>query len=438
MYDETVTEKETKPEALLIAVDDDSANDFEYMLDEMRSLIEACDMKVRDTIVQILENPNPATYVGKGKLEEVRMNVDAFDVEYVIFADNLSPAQLKNITNEINCAVFDRTGLILEIFARRARTIEARLQVESANLQYMLPRLVGMRTSLGRQGGASGSMSNKGQGEKQIELDRRHIEKRLHELNRELESIEHDRKVQRARRSKNHTKSVALVGYTNAGKSTIMNYLLKDTNVKEEKQVFEKDMLFATLDTTVRRIESDDNKDFLLTDTVGFVSNLPHGLVKAFRSTLDEVRYADLLLVVLDVSDKYCMEQLEVTQNTLSELECMDIPKIFVLNKVDRQEVADADENYAAPPKVLKESTTIRVSARTGYNMEELVHIIKNELYRDNETATFLIPYTNGDLINLINSEGHVLATEYIEEGTRICADVPGWVFGRIKQYIAQ
>lgn len=424
--------------AILVAVDDGSNKDFNYMIDEMINLIDACDMSVRETFVQVLDNPHPATYVGKGKLEEVRMNVDAFDVDYVIFADNLSPAQLKNITNGLNCAVLDRTGLILEIFARRAKTIEARLQVEAANLQYMLPRLVGMRTSLGRQAGASGSMSNKGQGEKQLELDRRHIEKRISELNRELDSIEHDRMIQRSRRSKNHTKSVALVGYTNAGKSTIMNYFLKSVEAREEKHVFEKDMLFATLDTTVRRIESDDNKNFLLTDTVGFVSNLPHGLVKAFRSTLDEVKYADLLLLVLDSSDKYCMEQLAVTEETLRELGCIDIPKIYVLNKVDiTSGEADGDNSLKSVlPKSLTENTTVKISAKTGYNMEELVSVIKNELYRDNEIATFLIPYTRGELLNLISSEGHVLETEYLEEGTKVCADVPSWVYGKVSEFL--
>ena len=278
--------KEELQRAILVGVCLDSDNsDYLHAMEELRELAKACEMEVVAIIEQNMASPNPATYVGSGKVQEIAETVNQLEADYVIFEDTLSPSQLKNVQKEINASVMDRTNLILEIFSRRAKTREARLQVESANLQYILPRLVGMRESLGRQGGASGSMSNKGSGEKQIELDRRRIEKRISELRRELEAIEHDRQVKRGKRMQSAVPQVSLVGYTNAGKSTLLNRMLGRYVGKEEKKVMEKDMLFATLDTTVRRIAFENHKDFLLSDTVGFISHLPHTLVKAFHST---------------------------------------------------------------------------------------------------------------------------------------------------------
>lgn len=412
--------------AVLVAVDDGSSADFEYSVEEMKNLIEACDMEVVETVIQSMANPNPTTYIGTGKLEELRGIADFEDADYCIFADNLSPAQLNNITDGVDTAVLDRTGLILEIFARRAKTREARLQVESANLQYMLPRLVGMRKSLGRQAGASGSLSNKGQGEKQLELDRRHIERKISELNRELKSIEHDRSVQRAQRVKKHIPQVALVGYTNAGKSTLMNRLLSLNEADEEKLVFEKDMLFATLDTTVRRIDFQDNKNFLLSDTVGFISNLPHGLVKAFRSTLEEAVRADLLLIVLDASDPHINEEREITEATLKALECDGIPRIYVMNKCDKL--------ILVPENVLRPERRAYISAKQGTGLDELIAMIKDVLYKSNEIIEMVIPYNKGAALDLINREGTVLETEYRAEGTYIKADVPAHIAGKLKK----
>lgn len=420
----SLLEKKEKSGVILVAVDDGTTPDFEYMLDEMRALIEACDMEVLASVVQNLSNPNPGTYLGKGKIEELKSLAQMLDADKAVVADNLSPAQLKNLTDMADVSVLDRTGLILEIFAKRAKTREARLQVESANLHYMLPRLVGMRASLGRQGGASGSMSNKGQGEKQIELDRRHIERKITEVNRELEHIEHDRAVQRSLREKNNIPCVALVGYTNAGKSTLMNTLLAKTSADAEKLVFEKDMLFATLDTTVRKIEIEDNKNFLLSDTVGFVSNLPHNLVKAFRTTLDEVRYADLLLIVLDASDKNAPIQREVTEDTLKKLDCGDIPRIYVMNKCDRLDFV--------PSGSPGDETRVYISAKSGAGLEELLDKIKEVVYAGNKVIEVLIPYSKGALVDLINREGHVIEMEYKPEGTFIKADVPEWLVGKI------
>lgn len=422
-YYENYTD-EKKLTAIIVAVDDNSISDFDYSLSEMKRLVEACDMVVKDVVVQVLPNPNPGTYVGSGKLQEIKILAEALEIDYCIVAENLSPAQLKNITDEVDVAVLDRTGLILEIFARRAKTREARLQVESANLQYLLPRLVGMRKSLGRQAGASGSLSNKGQGEKQLELDRRHIERRITEVRRELDSINHDRDVQRALRQKNQMPCVAMVGYTNAGKSTLMNRLLANQNAEDDKKVFEKDMLFATLDTTIRRIDCSDNKSFLLSDTVGFVSNLPHGLVKAFRTTLSEACLADLLLIVVDSADPYVKEQLDVTETTLKELGCSDIDRIYVYNKCDRLEIVPSITPY--------DETRVYISAKNGYGIENLLDEIKKALYKNNRLVEITIPYRDGGILDLLNREATVLETDYREDGIFVKADVSRKILGML------
>lgn len=411
--------------AILALVYDGRNEDFEYYTDEMINLIEASNMEVVAKTIQTLPNPNPATYVGSGKLKEIEELVDTLEANRLIIGDTLSPAQLRNIADLVSVPVTDRTGLILEIFAKRAGTREARLQVESANLKYMLPRLIGMRTTLGRQGGTSGSMSNRGQGEKQLELDRRHIERRISELDKELESIAHDREIQRGSRNRSNLPKVALVGYTNAGKSTLMNYFVNMSGVEEEKKVFEKDMLFATLDTTVRRVYTADKKDFLLSDTVGFVSNLPHSLIKAFRSTLEEAKFSDLLIIVLDAADAHNKEHRKVTEDTLRELECQDIPYIYAMNKADLLEDVVKYET--------RDDDLIYISAKTGLGIDRLIKKINETVYSDNEELELLIPYTMGEVVDLIKSNANVIKLEYLAEGTSIKADCPGWLAGKVK-----
>ena len=382
-------------------------------MSELRGLADACGLEVVASVVQNAAQITHATYIGSGKVVELKKEIEQHDADIVIFNEALTPMQMRNLEKELDTEVLDRTGLILQIFSSRARTREAKLQVESARLQYMLPRLVGMRASLSRQGGGSGRLSNKGAGEQKLELDRRRIEKRIAELRRELEIVERERSTQRSRRLRTGLTRVALVGYTNAGKSTVMNALLHycgtngmfgtvimsgagssvssvfsdsfsdstssssasdsrgavsafsnqsftsykqsrssasdsrgtnpvggtdntDDNQENNKQVFEADMLFATLDTSVRRIDAPGHIPFLLSDTVGFVSDLPHALVKAFRSTLDEVRYADLLLEVVDFSDPDYREQIEVTAKTLEEIGAGNIPVVYLYNKTEQ------------------------------------------------------------------------------------------------------
>ena len=428
MNENNNTQQENISRVLLVGVNVDDNPDFETSMEELESLAEACEMEVAAKIEQNLSSLNPAYYIGSGKVKEVQETVEQLDLDYVIFDETLSPSQLKNLQKEVGVPIMDRTNLILEIFSRRAKTREARLQVESANLQYMLPRLVGMREALGRQAGASGSMSNKGPGEKQIELDRRKIEKRISELRRELEAIEHDRNTQRKRRNDSSLPQVALVGYTNAGKSTLMNKMVETYVGKEEKMVVARDMLFATLDTTVRKINQNDRKDFLLSDTVGFISKLPHGLVKAFRSTLDEVRYADLLLQIVDASDEHYREHIQVTEETLRELGAEKIPCIYVMNKADlimaKEELPRIDGNK------------IFMSARDGIGLQELLQMIKKRVFSGNREGIFLIPYEKGEIVSYLNSNATVSSQEYLAEGVKLFVDCRESDYSKYREYL--
>ena len=324
---------------LLVGVDTGTEEDFAYSMDELKSLAEACNKQVVGVITQRMDTINKAFYIGSGKVLEVKELAAECEAEEVIFDNTLSPSQMRNLGRELSLPVLDRTNLILDIFALRAKTREAKLQVETARLQYMLPRLVGIHEALSRQGGASGSMSSKGAGEKMLELDRRKIEHRISEFKKELEDIAANRMTQRKKRSSSRIPQVALVGYTNAGKSTIMNHMVSRYGCNTRKTVLEKDMLFATLETSVRAIETGDNKSFFLVDTVGFIHKLPHSLIKAFQSTLEEVKYADLLVQVVDFSDEHYNQHMEVTAQTLKELGAGDIPQIIVYNKADKRQM---------------------------------------------------------------------------------------------------
>lgn len=365
---------ERKERALLLGVNLNDGEDFARSMQELGNLAEACGMEVAGQIVQNLPKLHMALYMGKGKLSEIQQFLEEEEVDVLIFDRSLSPSQMRNLQNMLDYPILDRTTLILEIFATRAKTREAKLQVESARLQYVLPRLTGMHKALSRQGGGSG-LSNKGAGEKKLELDRRRIEKRMAELRKELDKIAKERETQRKQRQGSGIPRVALVGYTNAGKSTLMNRMLDKYTRDASKKVLEKDMLFATLDTTVRRIRIGAKEEFLLSDTVGFIHQLPAGLVKAFRSTLEEAREADLLLHVLDYSDESYRKQREVTEETLTELGAGDIPVIYVYNKADR--CMEADQL-----PVIRDNR-IYMSAKTGAGIPELVELIRKNTRRE-------------------------------------------------------
>ena len=471
-------------------------------MSELKGLADACGLEVVSAVVQNAPQITHATYIGSGKVLELKKEIEEHDADIVIFNEALTPMQMRNLEKELDTEVLDRTGLILQIFASRARTREAKLQVESARLQYMLPRLVGMRASLSRQGGGSGRLSNKGAGEQKLELDRRRIEKRIAELRRELEVVERERTTQRNRRLRTGLTKVALVGYTNAGKSTVMNALLNYSStgsagaaggssngsaspasgrgtgsasgrgtgsadsrnsfddVRENtKQVFEADMLFATLDTSVRRIDAPGHIPFLLSDTVGFVSELPHALVKAFRSTLDEVRYADLLLEVVDFSDPDYREQIEVTAKTLEEIGAGNIPVVYLYNKTDlamaaeaglslsvsrtevlsRNDMTGTDEGQKAvrgeavrgdfptvksrpiPVKIpFRRGDILYLAAGKGIGIPDILSLIDSTLEEDRIECRFLVPYTKGGLLQEMRRLGVLLSEEYLPDGTEV------------------
>lgn len=399
---------------LLAGVDcEDNPDELERSMEELAGLARACYMEPVGMVTQNMDFINKGLYMGTGKVQELKEAAQMLDAGLIIFNDTLTPSQLRNLQEEIKKPVMDRTSLILDIFETRARTREAKLQVESAKLQYLLPRLVGMHEALTRQGGTSGSMSSRGAGEKKLELDRRRIEHRISELNRELKEISGEREVQRKKRQNSRLPLVALVGYTNAGKSTIMNAMIDRFMQDEEKKVLEKDMLFATLDTTVRRINTGNNKDFLLSDTVGFIHKLPHGLIQAFRSTLEEVKDADLLLQVVDCSDAHYREQMATTQETLKELGAGDIPMLIVFNKADKV------QDQIAYPRAGSEDR-IYISAKDADSLELLVKRILDRIYADFVEIHLLIPYEKGSIASYFMEEAQVQAVKYEEKGTRL------------------
>ena len=417
--------------ALIVGVNittDGKKGSFSLAMDEMMSLVKACGMEPVGRIEQNMEYANTATYIGSGKVDEVHEMVRALEADIVVFDNGLSPIQLRNLQRELDCPVMDRTTLILEIFSTRARTREAKLQVEVARLQYMLPRLVGLHDALSRQGGGSGAVSNKGAGEKKLELDRRRLEQRLTSMKRELEGIAGERETQRKKRAESGIPRVALIGYTNAGKSTIMNTLLSAYVEDEEKKVFAEDMLFATLDTTVRRIAPPNQNAFLLSDTVGFISNLPHNLVKAFRSTLDEVREADLLLQVVDYSDENYMEHIKVTEDTLKELGAETIPMLYLFNKADLCGMGE----FAA----VQGEDKIYMSAKSSNGIEALLSLIAGKLSGGYKDCTLMIPYKRGDITAYLNEHAVVHYMEYQEEGVFMEVNMSLIDIGRYKEFI--
>lgn len=392
---------------IIVGLNKDNQVDYTESMIELENLCEACDIQVVAHMVQNAKKINAKYYIGSGKLEELAYLRAVQEIDIVVFNNELSASQIKNIEDAVGCRVIDRTVLILDIFGERAKTREAKLQVEVASLEYALPRLIGANENLGRQGGGVGT-KNKGAGEKKLELDRRQVEEKIAALNKELEKLKGQRTTQRNKRRKSHLPTVALVGYTNAGKSTIMNRLVSQFNKGEEKLVFEKNMLFATLETSVRSIKLPDHRAFLLSDTVGFVSNLPHHLVKAFRSTLEEVCEADLLIHVVDLSSPHYKKQIEVTNETLKQIGAEHVPMIYVYNKVDLIDKLEMDSI---------EQEGIKISAKQNRGMEALIETICEKIFAEYIKTQLFIPYKDLNLISKINEDCMVKGQTYKEEG---------------------
>lgn len=422
-----MTQKMDFEKAIIVGVNLNARVDFEDSMEELENLAEACNIRVVARIDQNLRRAQPQFYVGSGKVDDVRIAIEAFDADLVVFNHELTPSQLRNLEKELNCRVVDRTNLILEIFEKRAKTREAKLQVEAAHLQYLLPRLIGSYESLGRQSGGVGT-KNKGVGEKKLELDRRKVEQKIHELNKEIELIGTERTTQRKRRAESDLPNIALVGYTNAGKSTLMNAMVDIYTKNDAKRVFEKDMLFATLETSVRLIKLNDNKRFTLSDTVGFVSELPHDLVKAFRATLDEVKNADLLLHVIDYSNENHKRQIEVTMDTLKEIGADQIPMLHVYNKVDLSKIE--------PPEAEKDA--VYISAKQKMGLDLLIDKIKAFVFADYVQCKMEIPYDDGKLFSYLNDNAYIIDTKYLELATLLTLECSASDFKKFEQYVIE
>ena len=379
--------------------------DISYSMEELAGLAEADGVTVAGQMIQSLERPNTATLIGKGKVEELAELCRNMEADMVIFNDELSGVQLRNLEEALEVRVIDRTILILDIFADRAVSREGKLQVELAQLQYRMPRLTGFGRSLSRLGGGIGT---RGPGEKKLETDRRHIAGRIDDIKAELARIGKTRQVQRSGREKSQIPVVALMGYTNSGKSAIMNRLLQ-LSEREDKTVSSQDMLFATLDTQHRKITLEQGSEFLLIDTVGFVSRLPHSLVEAFKSTLEEVRYADLLIHVVDSSYENRDFYMEVTNKVIEQIGAGDKDQIVAYNKMDIAKSVPLD---------VSGHEAVYLSAKTGENVNVLVEKIREKIFGGRVEMTLLIPYQRGDITSYLCENAQIFSMEYEEEGT--------------------
>ena len=391
-------------------------------MEELEGLAGADNIEVIGILVQSLERPNTATLIGKGKVEELAEMCRNMEADMVIFNDELSGVQIRNLEEATGVRVIDRTILILDIFADRADSREGKLQVELAQLQYRMPRLTGFGKSLSRLGGGIGT---RGPGEKKLETDRRHIAGRIDDIRSELKRLNRTREVQRSGREKSQIPVVALMGYTNSGKSAIMNRLLYMSE-KDDKTVSSQDMLFATLDTQHRKIELEPGCEFILIDTVGFVSRLPHSLVEAFKSTLDEVKYADLLVHIVDGAYENRDFQIEVTDQVIRQIGAGHKEKIMVYNKMD-----------IAPEKPVDTSgnDVVYVSARTGSNMHELIRLIKDKIFGGRIETYLLVPYEKGSVTSYLCENAEIISMDYKEKGTLIHGRFSEEDYGKFKEY---
>ena len=406
---------ELQERVILVAVKCSERENTEESLDELEELASTAGAVSVAKVIQNLDHFNSATYIGKGKVEEIKELIYELDATGIICDDELTPAQMSNLEEELEVKIMDRTLLILDIFAARANTNEGKIQVELAQLRYRSSRLVGLRNSLSRLGGGIGT---RGPGETKLEMDRRIIHERISQLKRELETVVTHRELTRTQRSRTNIPVVAIVGYTNAGKSTLLN-TLTDADILAE------DKLFATLDPTTRNLEMESGQQILLTDTVGFISKLPHHLVEAFKSTLEEAVYADIILHVVDSSNPAMDSQMHVVYETLEKLGVGDKPIITAFNKIDKAE--------ASILRDFKADKTVRISAKHGNGLKDLLNAIEDVLKESKIYLERLYSYEEAGKIALIRKYGQLLTEEYVAEGISVTAYVPVEIYDKVK-----
>ena len=407
--------KEMEERVILVGVQESFAEDVEESLDELAELCETAGAQVVGRVIQNREKIHPGTYVGKGKMDEIALLMEELDATGIVCDDELSPAQLNNLEKELDFKVMDRTLIIMDIFAARANTSEGNIQVELAQLRYRAARLVGLRNSLSRLGGGIGT---RGPGEKKLEMDRRLIHARISQLKAELAQVQKHRELIRSKRKKDQLTVAAIVGYTNAGKSTLLN-TLTDAGVLEE------DKLFATLDPTTRLLELPGGQNILLTDTVGFIRKLPHHQIEAFKSTLEEAKYADIIIHVVDASNPQKEKQMHVVYETLKDLGVKDKPVLTLFNKQDRIE----------KPEILKDmkaDKTLKISAKTGQGLEELKDELEKILRSRSILLERIFPYEKAGLIQIVRAKGQLLEEEYRGDGIYVKAFVPAEIYGKV------
>lgn len=412
---ETIKIEEVEEKVILVGVSEQDGDDAEDSVEELKELVKTAGAAVVGNLIQKREKIHPGTYVGTGKVAEIEELIAQTGATGIVCDDELSPAQLKNLERMLDTKVMDRTLIILDIFAARATTSEGKIQVELAQLKYRMSRLTGLGRSMSRLGGGIGT---RGPGEKKLEIDRRLINDRIAQLNRELKEVKRHREITRAKREKNQMPVVAIVGYTNAGKSTLLNHLT-------DAEVLEEDKLFATLDPTTRVLELPGHQEVLLTDTVGFIRKLPHHLIQAFRSTLEEARYADYIFHVVDASNPQREKQMHITYETLDDLEVKDKTIVTLFNK---QDLRTDDE----PLHDFRADYTLNISAGKNEGLDELKELLA-EILRENKVyIERVVPYDKAGIIQLIRKQGELISEEYVAEGIAIKAYVPMEVYGKL------
>jgi GTP-binding protein HflX len=414
---ELLETKQELEQVILVGICTQENDDTEESLKELAELVETAGAHPLTMVIQNRESIHPGTYVGKGKIEELRELIDKLHATGIVCDDELSPAQFRNLEDALDTKVMDRTLIILDIFAAHASTKEGKIQVELAQLKYRSARLVGLRSSLSRLGGGIGT---RGPGEKKLEMDRRLIKDRIAQLNKELQNVKQSREISRQQRSRNRMPIAAIVGYTNAGKSTLLNKLT-DANVLEE------DKLFATLDPTTRNLRLSSGQEILLTDTVGFIRKLPHHLIEAFRSTLEEAKYADIILHVVDTSNPQMNTQMQIVYETLKQLEIGNKPIITIFNKKDK-----LDSDSAPILRDFKADKILSISAKTGEGLNDLLTSLEEVLREQTIYLNYLFSYQDAGKIQSIRKNGQLLKEAYEEDGIRIEAYVPQELYAKI------